>query len=284
MAWSGRMPNSSTASTRKVSDVKSESPEASLGANASAQDKNVRFAPVAGEKLQGRPAGRSLAQQPETRHASLWVTRIKEMLSLSPTRPMASRTYRYLCRRLAQDAAAQPRGLSIVLSAVESLKLTTDSALLLGYALRSELEKSVLIIDAVLCTSTDTVTQRLGLGGRAGYTDLIGDDQVVCTTHTQGTSIPDVYVLPIGRRAGDSIAAYDRDVQRILDEAVSAFDFVVIAQDCIVNDTRYLPMSARSDVNFLLVEENETYMSAVDDCRRRYRENGIEDVKILLSI
>jgi len=174
-------------------------------------------------------------------------------------------------------------GYSIVLSSPDNPKITTDSILMFAYALKSELELKVLVIDATTKEVDSSVTAKLGLRGMPGYSELLdwdADPGQVCMYHTK---IPDVYVMPKGRYAQKWVARRDAEVAHTLNRAISNFDVVLIQQPCVLEDTRCLALSSLVNLNLLVVEDNKTHLNSLEACKDLYYENGIYNFGLILS-
>jgi MinD-like ATPase involved in chromosome partitioning or flagellar assembly len=154
---------------------------------------------------------------------------------------------------------------------------------MLAYCLSSELDSRVLLVDSRLKDGSAGITGRLGLEHFQGFTEFLrgggGDlDELI-----RGTSVANVDVLPAGDQSGRT-TPMDRDrLRKLLDGAKSRYDHVLLQVESPQLDTRAVITAIEAEAVFLLVRENRTFMTTLDDCRRVLIDNGVKDVRIVVT-
>ncbi|MEM7363052.1 MAG: hypothetical protein AAF525_03455 [Pseudomonadota bacterium] len=195
----------------------------------------------------------------------------------------ASLSYRYFCKLLEREFSDMERGTTLAISSLCREKQATNLILFLGYSLASELNARVLLVDTSL-RGEHSMSSLLGADQTGGYLQLISGDEVSDPQqYIRATEVGGVSLLPSGLTGQSWRTIIDQKrLAGLLGDLSERFDFVIFQQGDISSDTRYMLLSEKADMNFCLVEENRTLMSDLDSCERLYRENQIEDLKLLL--
>lgn len=211
-----------------------------------------------------------------------WYERLRSVVLRS--REPASRSYRYMSRLIEQEFSRDGTGVCLAFSSPDNNKVSTDALLMLAYCLQSELDSRVLIIDARLTDLSGGITGRLGFAGMPGYADMLRDTSQDKARLIRQTTVANVEVLPAGS-AGDSGATnIDRDRLSALLEGMRAqYGHVLLQAGSVLGDTRNLLTVAQADIVFLLAEENRTRLKPLDDCQKLLLNNGVRDVRIVIT-
>ena len=211
-----------------------------------------------------------------------WYGRLRDIVLRSPE--PASRAYRYLSRLIEREFARDGSGVCLAFSSAENDKASADAILMLAYCLRSELDSRVLIIDARLKDQAAGVTGRLGLLEAPGFAEVIQEGFAGNETLVVPTRVANVDVLPAGDPRGTGTVAVDRErLGRLLEATKDGYDHVLVQIGSVLRDTRNVVTAAQCDAVFLLAEENRTFMKSLDDCRQRLFDNGIADVRVIVT-
>lgn len=196
----------------------------------------------------------------------------------------ASRTFRYMSRLIEQEFGQNSSGNSLAFFSPDNNKVTTEVVLMLAYCLHSELECSVLIVDALLQRSSNSLTERLGLTDAPGYAEILRDGFQDRFNLIKPTAVDDLDILPIGQIGTGDTITMDRDrLREFLAAAAGQYRHVLLHVGSVLGDTRNLLTVAQSDTVFLLAEENRTLMKSIDDCRRLLSRNSVADLRIVVA-
>lgn len=234
--------------------------------------------PKAGFLPDAAPASANVG---ETRLAR-WYERLRGIVLRNPE--PASRTYRYMSRLIEREFAREGSGVCLAFSSTDDDKASTDALLMLAYCLRSELDSRVLVIDARLKEQARGITGRLGLLQAPGFAEIIQEGFAGNEALVVPTRVSNVDVLPSGDPRGVGTVAVDRErLGRLLEATRQRYDHVLLQLGSVLRDTRNVVTAAQCDAVFLVVEENRTFMQSLDDCRRQLLDNGIEDVRVIVT-
>lgn len=218
----------------------------------------------------------------EARPVVRWYERLREIVLRNPD--PASRSYRYMSRLIEREFPHGESGVCLAFSSTDDDKKSTNAVLMLAYCLRSELDSRVLIVDARLKGKPDGVTGRLGLQDSAGFAEFMLEGTEVGESLVVPSPVEGVDVLPSGRAGRSGQVALDRvRLNQLLDAVKARYDHVLVQVGSVLRDTRNVLTVAETDVVFLLVEENESFMKSLDDSRQLLLSNGVTNVRVVVT-
>lgn len=200
----------------------------------------------------------------------------------NPVFPSAS--YRYLARKIALDMSGSETGSSIVFSSATDMSKSSEVLLMFSHFLHDELSSSVLIIDATF--RNNGLTRLLGLEDRPGIVDVLipGSDSTpdfASVTHDLKGNISFIAAGVVQQRQVPYVS--EEQVQSFIDEFKAQYDYVILQQDDIQIDTRYLPYAKSADLVLLHLEERSTAIESFDEKMDVFRSHNITNVKYILS-
>ena len=196
----------------------------------------------------------------------------------------ASLGYRFMARLIEREFPRDASGVCLAFSAPDSDKASSDALLMLAYCLRSELGSRVLIVDARLKGQLDGITGRLGLGEAQGFAEILRDGIDGHEKIAVASSVPNVDVLPSGASQDEPTMPLDRlRLKNLLAAAVARYDYVLLQVSSPLRDTRALVIAAEANAMFLLAEDNRTFMTTLDECRKVLLANGVNDVRVVVT-
>ncbi|BAV64971.1 tyrosine-protein kinase family protein [Sphingobium cloacae] len=198
--------------------------------------------------------------------------------ALAPPREVASRSYRYLVRRVAGERRGTPLR-TLLVSAVCGMGTANEAMLMLSAIMQDELGGRLLIVDATL--AEDGIGTVLGVDGQPGLSEACAHDQWATLEMIHALSRPSLFILGAGLRPG---ASRPEDMAAILPFLAERFDHVLIQQRAITADTRNLAMAARADFVLVLAEEGRSRMDSLSAARTAFRSNGIHDLGLILTV
>ncbi len=194
----------------------------------------------------------------------------------------SSRSYRYLARQIEADLPATSGGRLMLLSSPAAISTTSEALLMFSHFMRDELGCRILLIDGTF--REGGVGAVLGFDGAPGFLDLVygrahRPADVIIPTQRQGIS-----VLPAGRVPLDQLQPIQTDrISEIFDAVRASFDYVILQQASIYEDTRYLLFAGKADLVLLLVEEGVTLVEDLDRSMEVFRGHQIPNVRLVLS-
>ncbi|MFK8049358.1 MAG: hypothetical protein AB8B81_13105 [Halioglobus sp.] len=195
----------------------------------------------------------------------------------------ASRYYRYLARQVAMDVGGIDGGKAIVFSAATDMDTSSEVLLMFSHFLQDELSSSVLIIDATFRNSG--LSQLLGLGDREGIVDILSGDSLhtdfESITHSLKGRMSFIASGPVKR--SQVPYATEEQVNSLLEVFRSQYDYVILQQDNLKLDTRYLPYAKAADLVLLHLEERSTAIASFDEIKDVLMSHQIRNVKYILS-
>jgi len=192
--------------------------------------------------------------------------------------------YRYFCKLLEQDFKDKEGAILIAISPICKRNAARDLLLFLGYSLSNELGARVLLVDTVFEDGKDSLSARLNAKSKDGFLQLMSSDSSSLDETIVKTAVKNVFFLPSG--------ANEETVRLVMEPAKLAkacrelelfVDYVIFLQDDLRIDTRYINLSNLVDLNLLLVQENATLLSDIDECQKLYDDNNISAYKLLMT-
>lgn len=227
------------------------------------------------EDTSGKGGGRKLA-------VAGWYARLRQIVRRDAEPP--SRSFRFMSRLIEREyPGKEGRGVCLALASPDDDELSTDALLMLAYCLRSELGSKVLMIDARMGHNEEGLTGRLALMKAEGFAELMGGeverrDELVHETRVEGVSI-----LPAGGPGGRHTPLARPKLGGLLDAAKMNYDHVLVQLGSPLQDTRAVMAAIEMDAVFLLAEENRTFMRSLDESRKVLLDNGVKDVRVVVS-
>ncbi len=211
-----------------------------------------------------------------------WGERLRGLFLRKPEPP--SLAYRFMARLIEREFPREDAGVCLAFSAPDSDKTSTDALLMLAYCLQSELGGRVLVVDARFKDTVAGITGRLDLAQAKGFAEILRDGIDGRESLAVPTPVPNVDVLPAGAAPGEDIGPVDRSrLKALLDAAAARYDYVLLQVSSPLHDTRALVIAAQAEAAFLLAEDNQTFMRTLDDCRKVLLNNGVKDVRIVVT-
>jgi Mrp family chromosome partitioning ATPase len=200
----------------------------------------------------------------------------------NPVFPSAS--YRYLARKIALDMNTSETGNSIVFSSASDMTKSSEVLLMFSHFLQDELSSSVLIIDATF--RNNGLTRLLGLEDRPGIIDVLvpGDSSTPdfeSVTHQLNGNVSFISAGVAQQRRVPYVS--EEQVQTFIDKFKAEYDYVILQQDDIQIDTRYLPYAKSADLVLLHLEERTTAIESFDQKMEIFANHNITNVKHILS-
>ncbi|TPV55454.1 hypothetical protein FJ444_17305 [Aestuariibacter sp. GS-14] len=198
----------------------------------------------------------------------------------------ASVSYRYMCKSIQRELkhVSLDRAKMLALSGMPTPAFAVNLALFLGFSLASELNARVLLIDSVVRHPDDTLSDKLGLIGEKGFFQLCTQSEIEALSLCKNTQVKSVDVLPSGQFEFASAVILDHG---LLDQQISKlsqhYDYLIFTQGDIREDTRYMAISERVDLNLLVVEENRSFMHDIDELYRLFRDSELDNLKLVMT-
>lgn len=196
---------------------------------------------------------------------------------------VASRTYRYLSRQISQDMVGIEEGKTIVFSSLTSLEVNSEILLMLAYFLQDELNVKVLVVDATL--RGNGVTKLLNQGARQGVMEILaGKGQLTVADTVTPLVGGKVSFMGAGDIANNPMAHFtENQVRNFFAALKQDYDYVILQQDYIQEDTRYLLFARCANMIIMHLEERSTPIAKFEDAKNVFREHRITNVKYILS-
>jgi len=195
----------------------------------------------------------------------------------------ASKSYRYLARQMAQDLANIEGGKSIVFSSATDMATHNEILLMFSHFLQDELVSTVLIIDATF--RGNGLTKLMKMGDREGLIDILsnGGDNDSFYSITQSLK-ENISFIAAGDIANQKLTyVSDTQVQSMINKFKQDYDYVILQQDFIQEDTRYLPFAKLSDMVLVHLKERSTPIAKFEEAQEVFMDHRIKNVKIIMS-
>lgn len=194
----------------------------------------------------------------------------------------ASRSYRYLARQIMAELPHDQGGRTILVSSLGPLELSNETLLMFSYFMRDELGCSILLVDGTF--REGGISARLGHNGAPGFLDLVYGNQRWLGELVRPTQRRGIFTLPVGRApAYPPLPIQDTNIASLFEEARRSFDYVLLQQTCILEDTRYLLCASSADLILLLIDEGVTPLDELERCKKVFRDYQISNVRLVLS-
>ena len=199
-------------------------------------------------------------------HVTGWLRR-RMARWMTPKGPdyMASGSYRYLARHIHTDLPGRDGGRTILISATADVAANNDAILMLSYFLRDELGCRILLIDGTF--RGEGVGAVLGHGDERGFFDLAYGDERTIADVAQPTRNRDIFVVPAGRSPGAGLPPIQPErIARLFRDARANFDYILLQQGRIFEDSRYLVFTGQADLILMMVDEGKTQLREMEQC------------------
>lgn len=209
-----------------------------------------------------------------------WMGRL---LNLVAPKDHASRSYRYLARKIEEDLSASRKSHALIFTSPCSAELVADTLMMFSYFLQDELDCKVLMVDGTF--RQDALGLRFMPGVYPGFMDLLyGNEALEPGDLIVPTGRKNIFLLPSGNspKAGFSSLNPEK-IKSLIRQLEVGFDYILIQQGSILRDTRYLPFTSLVDRILLLVEEGETLVTELEECQRLFREYKLSNVRLVMS-
>ncbi len=195
---------------------------------------------------------------------------------------IASLSYRYLARQIDSDLPVTEGGRVIIFSSPAAMELSNEAMRMLAYFMCDELGCRILLIDGTF--DEEGIGWALGHPAGPGFLDVLyGTDRRVKDV-VQPTSHANIWVMPAGRSPAAVLQPIaPGQISEPLAEARAAYDYVIIQQRSICDDSRYLVFAGKADLTLLLVEEGGTPVTDLERCMEVYRNHEITNVRLIMT-
>lgn len=210
---------------------------------------------------------------------------------MKPMKPMQARrddpafdAFGLLALRLRGDIVVEGRGRSVLVAATDDDAVGLEAALELAWTLADHFGHSVLLVDAAFGDAA--LGTQLGLLGRPGLADWLdpaeGSAAPALQELVQPTQHPRIQVLPQGG-AGRLPVVHDQAVQRLMQQAASGYDFVVVRASVLRPAQRVLEFGALADAALLFAVEEVSTTPQVARAQRLLHDCGARRVGLVLT-
>ena len=190
----------------------------------------------------------------------------------------ASNSYRYLSRLLDRELPRIDGGVVLAFNCPDDDLLTTNTLLMQAYCLQSELESSVLIVDARVSGNERGVSERLGLQGARGYADIVEHGLAGIELLIQPSGIAGISVLAQGGNVTQRVVAVQENLAALLEYAKKRYGHILLQVGPVLEDTRSLVAAIQADAVLLLGHEHKTMMATLEASRQILESNGAKAV------
>ena len=196
----------------------------------------------------------------------------------------ASIAFRRMARLIDREfGAREEAGACLAFASPDSDDTGAGALLLLAYCLRSELEARVLLVDARLKDKAGGLSGRLGLATSPGFAEIVAGGFEGREDLIAGTAVSGVDFLPAGDPDGRATPLDHDNLRRLVAAARSRYDYVLVQVSSPLRDTRAVLTALEAGAVFLIAEENRTFLSALDECRKVLLDNGAPDVRVVVA-
>lgn len=193
----------------------------------------------------------------------------------------ASRSYRYLAQQLMVDFPPSDRAPIILVSAACTPATEVSATMLLAAMMQDEMGGRLLIVDATL--REGGIGDALGHADAPGFLDLLADSVQDPLDLARPSGREHIWVIPAGRAGSRAPHGPDAaHISQIFDAWARVYEHVIVVQQAITTDTRYLPIARAATVVLMMVEEAESRMADITRCTEALSAHGVADVRIVL--
>lgn len=209
-----------------------------------------------------------------------WMDRL---LNLVAPKDHASRSYRYLARKIEEDLPVGRKSRTLIFTSPCPAGLVAETLMMFSYFLQDELDCKVLMVDGTF--RQDGLSRRFMSGVYPGFMDLLyGNEGLEPGDLILSTGRKNIFLLPSGNspKAGFSSLNPEK-IKSLIHRLEGEFNYLLIQQGSILRDTRYLPFTSLADRILLLVEEGETRVAELEECQRLFREYKLSNVRLVMS-
>lgn len=209
-----------------------------------------------------------------------WIGKLMKLIA--PKDP-ASRSYRYLARKIEEELSGSHAGRTLIFTSPCTAGLVADTLMMFSYFLQDELDCNVLVIDGTF--RYDGLSERFMHKGSPGLMDLLyGNNELNPADLIRPTDKKNIFLLPSGSAPKARFPSLRSEkIKSLIRQLEGQFKYILIQQGSILKDTRYLLFTSLVDRIFLLVEEGETLVSELEECQRLFREYKLSNVRLVMS-
>ncbi|MBV8593986.1 MAG: hypothetical protein JOZ27_06795, partial [Caulobacteraceae bacterium] len=163
-------------------------------------------------------------------------------------------SYRYLARQIDNDIPASAGGKVVLLSRAAPPAACNESFLLLASTMRRELGCTVLLIDGTF--GDGGISASLGLREAPGLADMARGEGLTFADVVVETRLRGVFIVSAGAPDAPEPAAMDsQTLLALLAEARRSFDFVLVQQGEIFEQSAYLGLASAADLILIVTQE-----------------------------
>jgi hypothetical protein len=200
---------------------------------------------------------------------------------LTLAKPVDFRAYRYWVQQIHNDLNHCRNGRSIIFTSPDSLGYCNETLLLFAHFLQNELDCRVLLVDASY--GITGISSYLKLTGYLGFFDLIYNDNLTLTDLIKPTPNPHISVLAAGQSDKTNPKPIKREkLQQLLQQASYSYDYVLVQQGSILDDTRYLFLATLVDLVVVLVQEGHTRLDTLQECQKMLQTYQVGNVRVAM--
>ena len=194
----------------------------------------------------------------------------------------ASLSYRFLARQIKADLQHKEGGKVILVSSPLPLDLNNESMMMLSCFIGDELGCRLLMVDATL--REGGVGTALGHEGAPGMLDVMYGSDYRLRDVILSTVRRDISLIPMGRPSKNHRASLTPSrLAEFFAEARREFDYVLVQQAAVSDDTRYLLFVGEADLTLILVAEGNTLVDELGKCMAVFRDHEVSNVRVVLT-
>lgn len=200
----------------------------------------------------------------------------------------ASVSYRYLCKSIETELRGHENNTKLLaVTFVDHISPATELSMFLGFSLASELEAKVLLIETLIKPKESSLQDKLSPSHcDNGFLQLVSSELGIDAIDTviTNTAIKGVDFLPSGASDKSSSTILKKDqLNQLIEKLSESYDYLVFLQDDIRSDTRYMMVSSAVHLNFLVLEENRSFLHDVKECEKRFKESELNNLRLIIT-
>ncbi len=205
------------------------------------------------------------------------------LLQPAVTPKRADLSYRYLARQIDTDLPISGTGRTILVSSAIPLASSNEASLMFACFLATELGRRVLLVDGTFGQSG--VGSALGHAGAPGLLDVVCSPNFPLSQLVQPTARENVFLLPAGRTAvTQSLPIEASRIAAFYTEACEQYEYVVVQQGAIFDESRYLQFTQCADMVLVLADEGLTPVEVLDRCTAVFRDHQVNNVRLVVTV
>jgi hypothetical protein len=171
----------------------------------------------------------------------------------------------------------------MVFSSAAAMANNSEVLLMFAHYLRDELASNILVVDGTFRGAG--ITSYLGLNQGAGLVDLLSDESDIADAKSITKKLKDnISFIPVGQFESLNLPfVFDKQIASLCEDLRQKYDYVLVQQEDIRIDTRYLAFAKAADMIMLHLEERVTKVVNSDEMVEMFSGYGIRNVKYILS-